>query len=71
VHSRGSRSGLWHAARELSVHRFKSAFVRYEKRRHLLLAAKARLRQLGLGGQWTHAEEEAFSSWAAGTGVAR
>ena len=28
--------------------------------------AEARLRELGLGGQWTRSEEEAFAGWKAG-----
>ena len=52
--------------RRTVLYGFKSAFVRYETRRQLLLAAKARLRQLGLGGRWAHAEEEAFQAWEAG-----
>lgn len=52
--------------RRTVLYGFKAAFVAYEKRRQLLLAAKARLRELGLGGQWTHAEEEAHASWKAG-----
>lgn len=52
--------------RKTVLYGFKAAFVPYSKRRHLLLAAKARLRELGLGGQWTHAEEEAFAAWKSG-----
>lgn len=52
--------------RKTVLYGFKAAFVTYAKRRHLLLAAKARLRELGLGGQWTHAEEEAFAAWKSG-----
>ena len=52
--------------RKTVLYGFKAAFVPYAVRRQLLLAAKARLRQLGLGGQWTHSEEEAYEGWQAG-----
>ncbi|MBX3467939.1 MAG: adenosine deaminase family protein [Planctomycetes bacterium] len=52
--------------RRTVLYGFKAAFVPYARRRHLLLAAKARLRELGLGGQWTRAEEEAFDAWKRG-----
>jgi adenosine deaminase len=55
--------------RRTVLYGFKSAFVPYTKRRHLLLAAKAKLRELGLGGQWSHAEEEAFTAWKTGVPV--
>lgn len=56
--------------RKTVLYGFKAAFVPYARRRHLLLAAKARLRELGLGGQWTHAEEEAFGAWKRGAPLA-
>ncbi len=56
--------------RKTVLYGFKAAFVPYARRRHLLLAAKARLRELGLGGQWTHAEEEAFEAWKRGAVLA-
>jgi adenosine deaminase len=52
--------------RRTILYGFKAAFIPYARRRHLLLAAKARLRELGLGGQWTHAEEEALAALNAG-----
>jgi len=52
--------------RKTVLYGFKAAFVPYSKRRQLLLAAKARLRELGLGGKWTRSEEEAFATWKAG-----
>lgn len=56
--------------RKTVLYGFKAAFVPYARRRHLLLAAKARLRELGLGGQWTRAEEEAFEAWKRGAVLA-
>jgi adenosine deaminase len=56
--------------RKTVLYGFKAAFIPYAQRRHLLLAAKARLRELGLGGQWTHAEEEAFAAWKTGAALA-
>jgi len=52
--------------RKTVLYGFKAAFIPYAKRRTLLLAAKARLRELGLGGQWSHAEEDAVQAWEAG-----
>ncbi len=52
--------------RKTVLYGFKASFVPYARRRHLLLAAKARLRELGLGGQWTRAEEEALAAWKDG-----
>ena len=49
--------------RKTVLYGFKAAFVPYAARRQLLLAAKARLRELGFGGQWTHAEEAAYAAW--------
>lgn len=49
--------------RKTVLYGFKAAFVPYAQRRLLLLAAKARLRELGFGGQWTHAEEAAYADW--------
>ncbi len=55
--------------RKTILYGFKAAFVPYERRRQLLLAAKARLRELGFGGQWTRAEEEAYRAWQDGVGA--
>ena len=52
--------------RRTVLYGFKAGFIPYAKRRKLLLAAKARLRELGLGGQWTQAEEEAMREWQSG-----
>ncbi|MEZ6184608.1 MAG: adenosine deaminase family protein [Planctomycetota bacterium] len=52
--------------RKTVLYGFKAAFVPYSRRRQLLLAAKARLRELGLGGQWSRSEEEAFAGWQGG-----
>ena len=52
--------------RKTVLYGFKAAFAPYSRRRNLLLAAKSRLRELGLGGQWTRAEEEAFERWKDG-----
>ena len=50
--------------RKTVLYGFKAAFVPYEERRHLLLAAKARLRELGLGGQLTKAQDAALTARA-------
>lgn len=52
--------------RKTVLYGFKAAFAPYSRRRNLLLAAKSRLRELGLGGQWTQAEETAFQAWKDG-----
>jgi adenosine deaminase len=52
--------------RRIVLYGFKAAFVTYQERRRLLLAAKARLRELGLGGSWSHDEEEALSALMGG-----
>lgn len=46
--------------RKTVLYGFKAAFVPYERRRELLLAAKARLRDLGLGGSWTQTQDVAL-----------
>jgi adenosine deaminase len=48
--------------RKTVLYGFKAAFVPYERRRQLLLAAKARLRELGLGGGWTRAQDLALDT---------
>ncbi len=48
--------------RRIVLYGFKAAFVTYQERRRLLLAAKARLRELGLGGSWSRDEEEALAA---------
>jgi adenosine deaminase len=52
--------------RKTVLYGFKAAFAPYQQRRQLLLAAKARLRELGLGGQFTQAEETAYKAWQDG-----
>ena len=49
--------------RKTVLYGFKAGFVPYKSRRRLLLAAKARLRELGLGGQWNRAQDEALKAW--------
>jgi adenosine deaminase len=48
--------------RRVVLYGFKAAFVPYQERRRLLLAAKAKLRELGLGGSWSRDEEEALAA---------
>lgn len=52
--------------RRIVLYGFKAAFVTYQERRRLLLAAKARLRELGLGGSWSRDEEEALAALTGG-----
>ncbi|MGE0711524.1 MAG: adenosine deaminase [Planctomycetota bacterium] len=51
--------------RNTVLYGFKAAFVPYQERRELLLAAKARLRELGLGGGWTRGQDLALERWRA------
>jgi adenosine deaminase len=53
--------------RRIVLYGFKAAFVTYQERRRLLLAAKARLRELGLGGSWSRDEEEALAALTGGS----
>jgi len=46
--------------RQTVLYGFKAAFVPYQRRRQLLLSAKQRLRELGLGGAWTRHQETAL-----------
>ena len=55
--------------RRLVLYGFKAAFVPYQERRRLLLGAKARLRELGLGGSWSRDEEEALAALTGGAKV--
>ena len=48
--------------RKTVLYGFKAAFISYERRRGLLLAAKARLRELGLGGSWTQPQDLALNA---------
>lgn len=57
--------------RKTVLYGFKAAFVPYERRRQLLLTAKAHLRKLGFGGEWTRAEEEAYQAWQGGAALGR
>ncbi|MBI3724689.1 adenosine deaminase family protein [bacterium] len=52
--------------RRVVLYGFKAAFVSYQERRRLLLAAKAKLRELGLGGTWSRDEEDALASLTGG-----
>jgi adenosine deaminase len=52
--------------RKTVLYGFKAGFLPYAKRRHLLLAAKARLRELGLGGSWTRGQDQALAAWNEG-----
>jgi adenosine deaminase len=54
--------------RRVVLYGFKAAFVPYQERRRLLLGAKARLRELGLGGSWSRDEEEALAALVGGRG---
>ena len=52
--------------RRTVLYGFKAGFLPYAKRRQLLLAAKARLRELGLGGSWSRGQDQALAAWSAG-----
>lgn len=52
--------------RKTVLYGFKAAFAPYARRRQLLLAAKSRLRALGLGGERSRAEEAAYEAWSNG-----